>query len=306
MAVDPWQWVAMTLRGPADAIQYACVLEATAPKAGNVHPVARFDDLCFADFVTAAELASNELTRPATGLGDRIYELVLQTRRKTRTNVNLGIALLLGPIVFAEEKFRRSKEDWTLDRWSDAVRSVLETLPKRQSQRIAEAIATSMAGGMDGDYQPSDLSLDVESSAAEEYDIMAGMREAKDRDLIAAEYAGGFRSFFEEVVPSMQSCVNETGDLLSGIAWTHLRLLASRGDTLIARKNGVQAEQIIREQARQCCIDFEKDRNVLHIAKFDRMLREEGHRRNPGTTADFVAAALYVCLRMHELPDVTA
>ncbi|HJQ80918.1 MAG TPA: triphosphoribosyl-dephospho-CoA synthase, partial [Lacipirellulaceae bacterium] len=30
---------------------------------------------------------------------------------------------------------------------------------------------------------------------------------------------------------------------------------------------------------------------------FDGWLREDGHRRNPGTTADLVAAGLYVLLR---------
>jgi triphosphoribosyl-dephospho-CoA synthase len=33
------------------------------------------------------------------------------------------------------------------------------------------------------------------------------------------------------------------------------------------------------------------------LADFDFWLRSDGHRRNPGTTADLIAAALFVLLR---------
>ncbi|PHQ32785.1 triphosphoribosyl-dephospho-CoA synthase [Rhodopirellula bahusiensis] len=296
MRHDPWQWIAKTVGGPVDAIQYACVLEATAPKAGNVHPVAKFNDLCFADFVASAEIVASGLTATPMGLGDRIESVIRQTRVTTNTNVNLGIALLLGPIVLAEETQRPADAAWTLDRWREATANVLSTLSDEQSHRIGRAISKASAGGMDGDYQPGDPSLDVLASS-ESFDVMAGMRDAKDRDLIAAEYAGGFESFFAEVVPAVEASVGETGDLLSGIALAHLRLLADRGDSLIARKNGRDTEQEIRDRAKQCLNAFASNGDFGSIAEFDAHLRSEGHLFNPGTTADFIAAAVYVCLR---------
>lgn len=302
MRRDPWQWIAITIGGPVDAIQYACVLEATAPKAGNVHPVAKFDDLCFADFVSAAEIAAIELTVASSGLGDRVHSLIDQTRRRTNTNVNLGIALLFGPIVLAEEQQRPTSDSWTLDHWHDATSNVLLNITKEQSHRLGQAIAKASAGGMDGDYQPEDPSLDVQS-LTDSFDVMAAMREAKNRDLIAAEYANGFESFFADVVPTVETSVRETGDLLSGISLAHLRLLADRGDTLIARKNGRQTEREIRKRAERCVDDFQRSGNsgigeLESIKEFDAYLRSEAHRLNPGTTADFIAAAVYVCLRM--------
>lgn len=302
MRRDPWQWIANTLGGPADAIQYACVLEATAPKAGNVHPVAKFDDLCFADFVSAAEIAASELTAASSGLGDRVYSLIEQTRRKTNTNVNLGIALLLGPIVLAEEQQRPTSSSWTLNDWRDATANVLLNIDKEQSHRLGQAIAKASAGGMDGDYQPEDPSLDV-LTTTDCFDVMSGMRAAKDRDLIAAEYANGFESFFADVVPIVEASVRETGDLLSGISLAHLRLLADRGDSLVARKNGRETEQDVRQRAKRCLDDFERTGGLgtgelKSISEFDAYLRSEAHRLNPGTTADFIAAAVYVCLRM--------
>lgn len=297
MRRDPWQWIAKTVGGPADAIQYACVLEATAPKAGNVHPVAKFDDLCFADFVAAAEIVACELTTTSMGLGERVCSVIQHTRRKTDTNVNLGIALLLGPIVLAEEIDRPTGAAWTLNQWREATANVLSTLSAKQSHRIGQAIANAAAGGLDGDYQPDDPSLDVHAST-NSFDVMAGMRAAKNRDLIAAEYAHGFETFFAQVVPTVEASVAETGDLLSGIALAHLRLLVDRGDSLIARKNGLETEHAIRDRAQHCLNAFSRDGDFDWIVEFDAHLRSAGHRFNPGTTADFIAAAVYVCLRI--------
>ena len=37
------------------------------------------------------------------------------------------------------------------------------------------------------------------------------------------------------------------------------------------------------------------------LADFDFWLRSDGHRRNPGTTADLIAAALFVLLRERQI-----
>jgi len=57
----------------AAQIEIACILEASAPKAGNVHPQASFVDLCFDDFVRAARLIAQPLSTAATlGVGHSI------------------------------------------------------------------------------------------------------------------------------------------------------------------------------------------------------------------------------------------
>jgi triphosphoribosyl-dephospho-CoA synthase len=65
--------------------------------------------------------------------------------------------------------------------------------------------------------------------------------------------------------------------------------LANRPDSLIARKRG---EAVAVEASRRAA-------EVLaggEIAGFDAWLRGDGHARNPGATADLVAAALFVAL----------
>ena len=71
----------------------ACLWEATARKAGNVHPHANFRDVTYGGFVQSALASSPEFghDRP---LGETILGSIRATRRVVQTNTNLGIALL--------------------------------------------------------------------------------------------------------------------------------------------------------------------------------------------------------------------
>jgi len=93
------------LRAPADvaaAAQLACLLEASAPKPGNVSPGRHFHDTRYEDFLASAAAIGPALAlagnRP---LGETIRAAVEATRRWTRSNTNLGIVLLLAPIARA-------------------------------------------------------------------------------------------------------------------------------------------------------------------------------------------------------------
>ena len=75
--------------------------------------------------------------------------------------------------------------------------------------------------------------------------------------------------------------------------------MAESPDTLIARKCGWE---MARESARRAqeVLDSgwpDAPTSMLLLSAFDGWLREDGHRRNPGTTADLVAAILFAGLR---------
>ena len=62
----------------AEQIELACLIEATARKAGNVHPAASFDDLDYADFVDAARAVAEPLAQTREiGLGRAILSACL-------------------------------------------------------------------------------------------------------------------------------------------------------------------------------------------------------------------------------------
>src|SRR6185312_16157453 len=58
----------------------ACLLEATAPKAGNVHRGADFDDLTFADFaVSAVAIGPAMETAASGGVGSAVFAAIEST-----------------------------------------------------------------------------------------------------------------------------------------------------------------------------------------------------------------------------------
>src|SRR3954464_594220 len=77
----------------------ACLLEATAPKVGNVHRGADFEDLTFTDFaVSAVAIGPAMEGAAATGVGRAVLDAVTATRSLLNTNTNLGMALLFAPL----------------------------------------------------------------------------------------------------------------------------------------------------------------------------------------------------------------
>ena len=77
----------------------ACLLEATAPKPGNVHRGADFADMTFTDFVVSAAAIGPAMERAAErGVGTTVLEAVRATRRLVPVNTNLGTVLLLAPL----------------------------------------------------------------------------------------------------------------------------------------------------------------------------------------------------------------
>ena len=270
----------------ADAIRWACIWEASAAKPGNVHPAARFADLCYGDFVAAADITADALTRPDRSMPMRMSDAIVQCRRAIGSNANLGIVLLMGPMV---EHFERTPQRETgtpsqgnpsrsisanLSRWSPAEGGVL-----------AAAMATVGGGGVDDRRRTIDSCRDVRL-AGEHYDFLAAMRSVADRDRIAAMYDTGFEPLFSQMVPRLRTDIARCG-LHLGILSTFLWILGEYPDSLIARKCGDVVARDVSARASRVVAS-----NAAQVQSFDDYLRSDGNRLNPGTTADLIAAAL--------------
>src|SRR5437867_13237645 len=93
---------ALGARDVAIAAQLACLLEASAPKPGNVSPGRAFHDLRYEDFLAGAAAIGAPLAAAGPQpLGVTIRTAIEATARWTRSNTNLGIVLLLAPIARA-------------------------------------------------------------------------------------------------------------------------------------------------------------------------------------------------------------
>jgi triphosphoribosyl-dephospho-CoA synthase len=267
-----------------DCATLACVLEATAPKPGNVHRGADFDDLGFVDLLVSAVAIRPAMEHAArSGVGEAVYRAVAATRAVVATNSNLGIVLALAPLAAVPHPRPITPP---------AVRQVLAGLTPHDSRRVWEAIQLARPGGM-GNVD----SMDVAGPPPE--DLLAAMRAAQDRDLIARQYVDGFALVLEEVVPLLQAGRVAGWTLTTAIIQTHVTLLARYGDSLIARKCGPTVARQAAAMAQRVLTAGQPGEEAYEqaLADLDFWLRSDGHRRNPGTTADLVAAGLFVLLR---------
>src|SRR5207245_72274 len=86
----------------AAAAQLACLLEASAPKPGNVSPFASFRDATYEDFLASAAAIGPALAAAGErSLGVTIRTAIEATARWAPSNTNLGLVLLLAPLARA-------------------------------------------------------------------------------------------------------------------------------------------------------------------------------------------------------------
>jgi triphosphoribosyl-dephospho-CoA synthase len=262
-------------------VQTACIWEATARKAGNVHRHADFADLTYPDFLLSAAAAAEPLAAAATlGVGPAVLEAIRRTRMVTATNTNLGIALLLAPLAAVPP-------DQEL---AAGIETVLSRLTVADAVAVYEAIRLAQPGGL-GKAEAQDVADEPTQTLRE---VMAL---AADRDLIARQYANGFREVLGEGVSSLANWLRGH-PLEVAIIGCHLDLLAQFPDSLIARKYGLaEAEEVSRRAQTVRDLGWPGKAGRAAFRAFDAWLREPGRRRNPGTTADLVAATLFAALR---------
>ena len=129
-------------------------------------------------------------------------------------------------------------------------------------------------------------------------DLLWAMQLAADRDWIARQYATGFCDLLQTAVPILAEWRPASGWELR-VLHLHLELMARWPDTLIARKCGREVAEESARRARQVLDSGWPDSPGGRRAfdEFDAWLRVDGHRRNPGTTADAVAATLFAAMR---------
>lgn len=260
----------------------ACLWEATATKPGNVHRGADFEDVTFVDFATSALVIQPAFDRAERGarLGAIVLDAVSATRQAVGTNTNLGTVLLLAPLAMAAEPN------------AAGVARVLQSLDADDARLVYEAIRLAQPGGM-GRVKEADV------SGPPPDDLIAAMRLAADRDLVARQYVNDFAEVFEVAVPAIGDALEQRWPLGEAIVHAQLRLMSELPDSLIARKCGpaVACQSAAMATAALAAGKPGDEAYQQALADFDFWLRADGHRRNPGTTADLIAAGLFAALR---------
>ena len=283
------------------AAQLACLFEVSVEKPGNVSPRVSFADQRFEDFVASAVAIGPALrdAGPAT-LGETIARAAADTRRLVATNTNLGMILLLAPLARAAALPKAGAG------LRAALRSVLQDLTVQDARLAYEAIRAASPAGM-GRVDRHDVG---------EHDVTVTLREAMDaareRDAIAREYVTDFEITFTIGADTLHRCWRDGAAVSDAVVTTFLTILAEVPDTLIARKNGAAAaEEVSRRAARVLAAGGSlSEQGRARLAELTRELGDEAHALNPGTTADLVAASLFVFLTeggmLADVPALTA
>jgi triphosphoribosyl-dephospho-CoA synthase len=196
--------------------------------------------------------------------------------------VNLGIILLLAPLAAVPV-------DLALDA---GIGAVLRNLTRDDADLVYEAIRRAKPGGM-GQVASEDLSEPPRVT------LLEAMRLAADRDTVAAQYASDFQLVLQTGLPLLVAEHDFSKNWETAVIRLHLHLLATTPDTLIARKCGRATAESAARQARAVLEAGwpETSAGERLLEEFDAWLRGDGHRRNPGTTADLVAACLFAGFR---------
>ena len=269
------------------AAQLACLLEASAPKPGNVSPGRHFADLRYEDFLASAAAIGEPLAgaglRP---VGATVRLAVEATARWTSSNTNLGIVLLLTPLACAALEKAALCTDLR-----GALRRVLEGTTVDDAHDVYEAIRRARPGGL-GREEAQDVAGEPTLT------LLEVMRLAAGRDGIAREYATAFEVTFGTGVPVLLRARGDGLDWDDAIVETFLTLLAAAPDTHVARRGGVALAAEVSRRASTVLASggVRSAAGRRAIDEMDRGLRDARNTANPGTTADLTAAAIFVVL----------
>jgi len=273
------------VRSTAQNAELALLLEvAGTPKPGNVDRHRDHDDLRFEHFLAGAVGARPGLERAAAGepLGESFRHAVEGMSEQRGGNTQFGAILLQLPLVAAA-----GVEDRQLSPESaSAVVDATTVADAANFYRAFEAVDVAV------DEPPEDMAaLDVRRGSdavpvLEERGLtLADITErSADRDGVAREWTEGFRRTFA----AAESIASGEGPVADRAADAFLELLAAEVDTFVITQHDRATAERASERAR-AALDGDIDPDDL-AAEFV----AEGI--NPGTTADTVAAALFVAL----------
>jgi triphosphoribosyl-dephospho-CoA synthase len=270
--------------------QVACIWEATARKVGNVHPTAAFDDTEFVHFPVSAVLLGQTFTRRGPRAGGSVGHLIYQAggvaRFWVKANTNLGIAILLAPLAYAE-----------LAELRPSLQRVLAGLSVQDAVSTYAAIRMANPGGM-GDVPKQDVKDEPTVT------LLEAMKLAADRDLIARQYANGYADVFDLGVPAFVAAFGKFGRVEPAVIECQLKWMAAVPDSLIARKRGRPAAEDVQRRVQHVLAlgGLDTPQGRAAGVELDRHLRSDGNKLNPGTTADLVTACLFVALREGRVP----
>jgi len=266
----------------------ACRGELQSLKPGNVHVFAGGHDMDVALFERSAVVSAPHIAKAGAGLGERIEAATLASLDSAKCNTNLGIILLCAPLAAGAQAGGGPLRV--------ALSRVLDATTVEDTRAAYRAIAAANPAGL-GAAPAGDV-----HAAAPAITLTQAMTLARDRDRIAAAYANDFEEVFGFALPALTAARLSASTPERAVTALHMALLAEFPDSHIARKYGLKTAEKVQDEAHELRASFipaVDDGGIERLLAFDASLKARG--LNPGTTADFVVAALFAEALLHQL-----
>jgi triphosphoribosyl-dephospho-CoA synthase len=245
------------------------------------------------DFMRSADASMGAISKPEIGVGERILGAVEQTWQAVACNTNLGIVLLAAPLIQTSliwmsltetSLIQKSCEHGAL---SEAkLGQVLQSLSVEDAKYAFKAIQLASPAGL-GKADEHDVHHVPDDT------LLAAMRAAAGRDLIAQQYANGFADVFAGVQVYVEHLAKWERPVWAVTA-VYLSFLAKFEDSHIARKYGQDVVKSIQKQAQQHYAELTSLENPklyqASLLSWDAELKKQGI--NPGTSADLTVATI--------------
>ena len=288
--------------------EIATLLEVSAyPKPGNVHRTQDFENMSYEDFLISSVSIASFLEKAANrandlysdypykiGIGKIIYSCIESTNKLVNTNTNLGICMLLVPLSAA---FGVMINDLSMDKLPLIMDNIIKKTSVDDAIYLTKAINLAQAGGLENKATKFDVNDDDIISNLKEDDVsMYQLLEmSSDYDKISYELTNKLPVVLGYGLPTFKKYDNKypKNDVTLEV---YLEILSSINDTLISRKYGEEISDKISLKAEHIKNNTQiaTDERRREMEKFDKFLRK--NKYNPGTTADFTAATLFVSL----------
>lgn len=298
----------LNYRNIAQLGETATLLEVSGyPKPGNVHRTQDFDDMTYEDFLISASVLRENLEIVAYNsskyypnllnkihLGEAILRSVKSTNKLVNTNTNLGISMLMIPISAGCGALINSENIYNLPSMVDLI---MKNSQADDALALVKAIVLSKAGGMDNKTSKYDVnnSNTIDEIVRDNINLYDLLEMSAKHDKISYELVNGLPIISEYGYPTFTKIDGKysRNDVTLEI---FLTLLANVPDTLISRKYGDDVAKDVSNSAKNILKETEigTDERLNQLKEFDTFLRNKKY--NPGTTADFTAASLFVGL----------
>ena len=266
-------------------IKFVCDTEMKSLKPGNVHQFSKSKDMSVNDFLKSSLLISKTLTKDNRSLGKKILSSVNKIKINIKSNTNLGIILMLAPIVVIVLNEGIINKKILLKK----IKNLIKTLSVKNSIPIFKAISLISPGGL-GTSKKYDV------NELPKIKLYKAMKFARKKDLIARQYCNGFKEVNDVGIPAYKKFYKKWGRVNWALTGVYLTFLKKYNDSHVTRKYGRDIAENLRKEAKKYYLLIKSKENLSKIKEkllvFDKKLKTKGI--NPGTTADLTVATLFL------------